>query len=293
MPLVLLIALSLAAAIAAAAAARRLQRAPGAPAVTHVAAAEGARIVVRHPRLRRALQSRSDRATATGLALTTALGVLIAGGLLAGILAVSLRADPRRFGLDAEIGAWAHRHATAFSTHGLDLVTQLGATVTVVVLAVALAIAEMLRRPDRWIAPFLVLVLGGEHVLSSTIKALVDRARPTLNPIAGTLGPSFPSGHTTAAAAFYAAAALLLGRGRGTGTRMVLAGAAVGIAVAVACSRVLLDVHWVSDVIGGLALGWAWFAACSIAFGGRLLRFGAGAEIAADAAQGRTVPAGS
>ena len=58
------------------------------------------------------------------------------------------------------------------------------------------------------------------------------------------------------------------------------AGGAVAIAVAVAASRVFLDVHWLSDVIGGLALGWAWFALCGIAFGGRLLRFGAGAEVA-------------
>jgi undecaprenyl-diphosphatase len=46
---------------------------------------------------------------------------------------------------------------------------------------------------------------------------------------------------------------------------------------------VLLDVHWLTDVIAGLALGWAWFSVCSIAFGGRLLRFGAGAETAARA----------
>jgi undecaprenyl-diphosphatase len=58
----------------------------------------------------------------------------------------------------------------------------------------------------------------------------------------------------------------------------------VGIAVAVATSRVLLDVHWVSDVIAGLALGWAWFCVCAIAFGGRILRFGAAAETAARAA---------
>ena len=40
----------------------------------------------------------------------------------------------------------------------------------------------------------------------------------------------------------------------------------------------MLDVHWVSDVIAGLALGWAWFAVCSIAFGGRMLSFGAPAK---------------
>ena len=57
-----------------------------------------------------------------------------------------------------------------------------------------------------------------------------------------------------------------------------LAGVAVGIAVAVAVSRVLLDVHWLTDVLAGLALGWAWFAVCAIAFGGRILRFGVAAQ---------------
>ena len=46
----------------------------------------------------------------------------------------------------------------------------------------------------------------------------------------------------------------------------------------------LLDVHWLSDVIAGVALGWAWFAVCSMAFGGRVLRFGAAAEKAGEQA---------
>jgi hypothetical protein len=49
---------------------------------------------------------------------------------------------------------------------------------------------------------------------------------------------------------------------------------------------VLLDVHWLSDVIAGLLLGWSWFAVCGIAFGGRLLQFGAPAEVAAAVADG-------
>jgi undecaprenyl-diphosphatase len=71
--------------------------------------------------------------------------------------------------------------------------------------------------------------------------------------------------------------------------RALLAGGAVGIAVAVAGSRVLLDVHWLSDVIAGVCLGWAWFAVCSVAFGGRVLRFGAAAERAGEAARPDTL----
>jgi membrane-associated phospholipid phosphatase len=35
-----------------------------------------------------------------------------------------------------------------------------------------------------------------------------------------------------------------------------------------------LGVHWFSDVVAGALVGWAWFALCSIAFGGLALRFG-------------------
>ena len=154
----------------------------------------------------------------------------------------------------------------------------------VLVLALLLAAAETIRTRSAWIIPFLLVLLAGEEILTNSVKALADRARPTFNPAAAGLGPSFPSGHSATAAAFYAGAALLLSRRRGHVARTVFTGLAVGVAVAVAASRVLLDVHWLSDVTAGLLLGWSWFAVCGIAFGGRLLQFGAPAEVAKAAA---------
>ena len=232
-----------------------------------------------HSRLRRTINSRLNPGVATGLALTVALGVVAVGGFVIGTLAYLVRTNSRLVELDASVAQWGADHVGPESERLLTLITQLGSTPVVVALAFVVAVVGYLRQPNRWIPVFLLVVLVGQLLLSNGLKDLLDRVRPTLNPITETLGPSFPSGHSTAAAAFYAAAALVLGRGVGKHGRALLAGAAVGIAVAVACTRVLLDVHWLSDVIAGLFLGWAWFAACSIAFGGRrLLRFGAAVD---------------
>jgi membrane-associated phospholipid phosphatase len=231
-----------------------------------------------HGRLRRTIKSRLNPEAATGLALTIGLGAVVIGGLLLGVLAYLVRSSSQLVHLDASVAQWGADHSGPVSERGLDIVTQLGGTWLVVLLAIVVAVVGYVRRPNRWIPVFLFTVLVGQVLLSNGIKEVLDRARPTFKPVAETLGPSFPSGHSTTAAAFYAAAALVLGRGMGPRGRAMLAGAAAGIAVAVASTRVLLDVHWLSDVIAGLALGWAWFAVCSIAFGGRMLQFGAAAE---------------
>ena len=103
----------------------------------------------------------------------------------------------------------------------------------------------------------------------------MSRDRPAISQLTGFSGSSFPSGHAAAAAATFAVIALLVGRGRRRAVRNAIAGVAAALAVLVAGSRVMLGVHWFTDVLAGIALGWAWLAVCSIAFGGRLLDFGA------------------
>ena len=246
-----------------------------------------------HSRLRRLLVQRLDPEVATGLALTLALGAILVGGLVLAVLAYLVRSSDRLVELDESVAQWGFDHASDLSDDGLKVVTTLGETWFVIVAAVVLVLGERLRRqPGRWAVAFLLVVILGQNVLTRTIKELADRVRPDLNPIAETLGPSFPSGHSATAAAFYAAAALVLGRGRPRLTRALLAGGAVAVAVGVAGSRVLLDVHWLSDVIAGVALGWGWFAACAVAFGGRLLRFGATVERAGEQAVAEARTAG-
>jgi len=234
----------------------------------------------RRARLAAFVAARVDAKTATGALLGAAAVVLVVGGVVLGVLALLVRSHGAVVTVDRHVAEWANDERTPFVHGVLTALTDLGATAYVVPMAVVVATVEIVRRRSRWIVPFLATVLVGEVLLSDLIKDLVDRARPAFDPVAHTLGPSFPSGHSTTAAAFWAAVALLVGRGRSRRTRALLAGGAVALGVLVACTRVLLDVHWFSDVAGGLVLGWTWFAVCAIAFGGRLLRFGAPVELA-------------
>ena len=244
----------------------------------------------RHPWIRRLLRSRLDPETATGLALTAALAVIVLGGLLVGVLAYLVRSNARLVHVDASVGQWGADHAAPWSTQILQFVTDLASTPAIIIVAVVVAVAEALRAPNRWVPVFLATVIVGEVVLVNSIKQILDRVRPTFNPIAETLGPSFPSGHSASAAALYAAVGLVLARRRSPRTRALLAGLAAGIAVGVACSRVMLGVHWLSDVIAGLAFGWAWFSVCAVAFGGRFLRFAAPVQKATRVADQLTEP---
>jgi hypothetical protein len=210
-------------------------------------------------------------AAAAALLLCAALAVSVLGWLLVGALALLVRTHGALLELDAGVADWGSSHASELSSRVLEAVTLLGDTRVVVGLAVLLVAVEAFRRPRVRVVIFLIAVLVGNSVITSVVKELMDRARPALSPIADTLGPSFPSGHSSTAAAFYAAAAIILARRRGPTAFVVLTSAAVGVAVAVACTRVLLDVHWLSDVIAGLALGWAWVTLCAVVLGGELV----------------------
>lgn len=190
-----------------------------------------------------------------------------AGFAIFAILGVVVRTHPGPIGPDLPVATWAARHATDASSTILRGLTRVGSTVVMVVILVAVGLLEHRRRPSRRIWIFLALVAAGEVLVANLVKVAVDRPRPAIDPLASFAGASFPSGHSTTAAACFAALALVLARGRSRRVRALLAGGAVGLAVAIGCSRMLLGVHWFSDVVAGLALGWAWFATIALATG--------------------------
>lgn len=222
------------------------------------------------------LRSRFMPDATRAFVLALAAAVLTAVAVLIGSLIYLLRAWPRVAATDLSVARWAAGHATGLSSAALRVVTGMGSTVVVVLAGSAVAILVALR--SRRVVPilFIAFVLVGQSLIVHLIKVLVGRPRPSIAVLTGYSGQSFPSGHSAAAAACWGAIAIVLARRTSTGVRAIAYGAAAGVAVAVACSRVFLGVHWTSDVLAGLSVGWAWLAFCTICFGGRLLLAPAG-----------------
>ncbi|HWE54180.1 MAG TPA: phosphatase PAP2 family protein [Acidimicrobiales bacterium] len=242
--------------------------------------------VHRHPRLAAAMTRRLDTTSLAGLALTSAASVVVLGAVAFGLILVMIRNHAGFADFDLSAARFAARHSTPGATGVLRDFTQAGGAVVLVPLAVVVWALTARRHGVVRVFAFLVLSVGGQFAVADLIKWIVDRTRPDIDRLTGFSGPSFPSGHATASAACFAAFAMLFGIGRSTRVQSLLAATAVALAAGVACTRVFLGVHWLTDVLGGLALGWTWFTLSSIAFGGRFLHFGAPAEDVEAAVEG-------
>jgi membrane-associated phospholipid phosphatase len=244
------------------------------PAAPRVSAPAITREVVANPGRTQWLQDRMNPETATGFALTAALALVLGAGLAIGLLLAMISRDAGLAHYDLSAARWGAEHATNGSTTFLRDVSLLGGTSVMIALAVVSGVIEYVRSRKPEVIAFVIVVVLGQVALVNVIKVLVDRDRPDIARLTGYSGASFPSGHAAAAAATLAVVGFLAGRGRSRGVKTFLAAFVVGAAVAVAVTRVLLGVHWLTDVVAGLAFGWGWFALVSIAFGGRVLSFG-------------------
>ena len=129
------------------------------------------------------------------------------------------------------------------------------------------AVAIVLFARRRWVALLAFGVTEGVTSLSSTLlKILVGRPRPP-DGLVDPLGSSFPSGHAAYGAATCVALVLLFTLPE-SHRRWWWTLAVLGI-LGMAWSRTYLQVHWLSDVIGGSLLGVG--LALTIFAGGQLL----------------------
>ena len=232
------------------------------------------RAIQRRPRLRRFLVERLDREAAGGLLLTLAFAVAFGTALVVGVVFDMVDEDTGLARLDASVAQWGADHAGSSATDIMHWITNLGGTMVVIPVLALTALYVHVRHGTREVWLFVAVVGIGQLLINNLLKLVVDRDRPQLDQLVTAAGSSFPSGHSCAAAATWAAVALLLGRGRSRSVRAALAAGAFLIAFLVATSRAMLGVHWLTDVTAGVALGWGWFLLVAIVFGGRAQRLG-------------------
>jgi undecaprenyl-diphosphatase len=139
--------------------------------------------------------------------------------------------------------------------HGVALVvTQVGAPLVLEAAAVVIALLVRGRR-----AIYVLVTVFGAELLSTLLKDVVSRVRPCVDLASCPATSSFPSGHATGSAAFYVVLAVVLRPRFGPRVWWLL-----GVPLVVAASRVLLGVHYLSDVTAGLLVGGCWAAACTV-----------------------------
>ena len=227
-----------------------------------------------HPRVQRFLHERVDRKSAGGFLLTASIVVLFVVAIFVGVVLDMIDNHSGIAAADKSVAEWGSRNGSTATAHMMKWITQLGSTPVIVAALLLTAYFDYFRRHSREVFAFVAAVGIGELLLSNLLKVVVRRDRPDVLHLVVAHGYSFPSGHTVAAASSWLAVALVLGRDRSRRTRALLTGCAALIAVSVAASRALLGVHWLTDVVAGLAIGWGWFMIVAIIFGGRAQRLG-------------------
>jgi len=107
------------------------------------------------------------------------------------------------------------------------------------------------------LAAALVLIILIGRALGEAQKYWIARVRPDVEPhLVIVKTSSFPSGHATSSMIFYLTLALVLTAG--SRWHRVAAAGAILLSLLIGISRVMLGVHWPSDVIGGWAFGMLW-----------------------------------
>ena len=199
----------------------------------------------------------------------------LAGGLTLFLIAAALavRGDPYAF--DREILLAMRLADDPSAPAGPDWllraareITALGGTPVLTLLTVFLTGYFIVKKQFASLCILLAAVLG-ESIIVDILKDMFARARPDfVTHFVEAGNKSFPSGHSSSAAAIYPTLAAFAARETQSGAvRRYLFIVALLLALLVGASRLYLGVHFPTDVMGGFGFGAAWAAFVFLAAG--------------------------
>jgi membrane-associated phospholipid phosphatase len=204
----------------------------------------------------------STRAGAWVGSAVAALVVLVLGVLVVREWSPLLSLDDT---IDSAIHRWALQ--TPWAVDLARNLSTIGGLVPSVYLAIA-TIAVLLIARRWWTALTVGLVAALAPLLTDQIKNVVDRPRPSWAvSLATEVGPSYPSGHATGGIAVWAVCGVALASLiRDPSWAAVFALPWILVGIAIGLSRLVLGVHWPSDVVGGWCVALAVIGAAAALF---------------------------
>jgi len=176
----------------------------------------------------------------------------LAAGLSGAILLGLFLGWPHLKELDEGLLAVIQGERSAALDRVMVLITRVGDFHTQLWAGVLLSVLLLLLRQWR-AALFAILTLLGTALANGALKTAFARVRPEvlMEPLSSY---SFPSGHSSAAFAFFLTLGVLAGRGQPPRLRLTWLLLASLPAIAIALSRVYLGGHWTTDVTAGALL---------------------------------------
>jgi undecaprenyl-diphosphatase len=145
------------------------------------------------------------------------------------------------------------------------VITNIGSTVCMVILSVL--VFAFLAYKKRWRHALLFsLSMAGALILELLLKTLVHRQRPE-NAMVKVSSYTFPSGHATMALVFFSLLIYLFKDDiKKEVWKHVFIISSMFLALLIGFSRIYLNAHWLTDVIGGFALGMFWLMLMILVF---------------------------
>jgi membrane-associated phospholipid phosphatase len=123
-----------------------------------------------------------------------------------------------------------------------------------------LALAWLLLKQRNYLgAGVLALSLALGNEVSKLLKDLFERPRPDLEHLVDVKSYSFPSGHAMVGMiVYFMIAYLLMEDAKSKAGKIAIAVITASLLFLIGASRIILHVHYPSDVLGGYALGYLW-----------------------------------
>jgi len=201
---------------------------------------------------------RFDRSRFSGLTLTLLASAFLYTLLLFGGVVEDLLTRDPIVALDTRLENLLYAFRDPLLVKVFLWITLLAKPTIVLGIALSLVVLFFLWNKREFLIP-LAVTLGGSVLFNLLGKVAIHRQRPVGVGVYAETSFSFPSGHSTTAAALYGFAVYFLWRQAATfGTRLKILFAGIFLVAAIGFSRLYLGVHFLSDVLGGYLLGLLW-----------------------------------